>query len=148
MRAILFLAVTVIFYSCNSFSVNNPDSNPIPVHVVGKVERDTATNGPTVFRAMGAGENNYIVKAKGTDKTTIEYLFVSAKPFSAAASHEIDFVIKDANGAEIFESPLPLVDESFTGMVQFPIGANESCELRSASDRFTYLASGVSEAGK
>ncbi len=148
MKQIYVLVMAVVVCSCNSFSVNNPDTNPIPVHVVGKVERDTATGGPTIFRAMGAGQSDYIVKTGGANKTTIQYLFVSAKPFSSAASHEIDFIIKDANGAEIFETPLPMEDESFTGMVQFPINTNESCELRSASDRFTYLASGISEGGK
>ncbi len=134
----------LFFAGCTSVGVNNKTTEPIPVTIVkGSMATDTATITSRFFRAVGAGENDYIVKQSGAPATSVEYLFVSAKPFSDAASHEIDLILKDENGQTLFTSSLPFVDETFSQPVQFFVKQNETLELQSSTDRFTFWASGT-----
>jgi hypothetical protein len=145
----LFFLLSVL-YSCNGVSVKNNDTNPVPVQIVGKAENITSgQKNRTNFRAMGAGENDYILKAGNqTYSTTIQFLFVSCKPFSDADSHEVDLIVKDIKGTTIFQTPLPLENEGFSQTVLFNINAGETCELKSTTDRFTFWASGYNEGEK
>ena len=143
MKKILLISM-ITFLSCDSMEIHNKDTNPVPVTIIkGDTQKDSSqANADNSFRAMGAGENEYIVKALGDPAIIVQYLFVSAKPFSPGDVHEIDILIKSNNGVAIFQTPLPLTNEGFSQIVQFKIRQDESLTLQSTTDRFTFLASG------
>jgi hypothetical protein len=139
----------LLLCSCNDVSVKNTDDNAVPVRIIGKAEDNATGKNRTNFREMGAGQNDYIVKpANQPYGTTIQFLFISCKPFSDADSHEVDLIVTDAKGIQIFETPLPLENETFSQTVMFNLNAGETCELKSTTDRFTFWASGYNETDK